>query len=832
MKKLLFALAAALACWACTESPEIEELPLDQHEVVITAKTDGSRAMYNPTNRTTRWEATDVLGCFAERNNNIKFKATNINASQFSSLVTGEPSEYYFYFPYNANAKMANGVITTELLTTQQLRAGSYAPTIPMVAYTTSIDDVSFDNLCGVLTFNVRSNIDRILTSFTFESNDHSPVAGTYTVDMNQTPYTLNLVSNKSSKVTMEGSVAMTAETDYKFYVFLPPMTHASGFTITLGDSKDRTFEKVFTKKLTVKKAVMTNVSTLMYFESPLETTELELTSMTSSSPAATFTIDQENLTARASLTGFTNPKSSKITLGYNATSDGKTVVPTITIDDEPYSASKSYDLTMPLKITLSYGEVSKTYVAKLSQLVDTGLPVVYINTSTGADVPVNDKDTWIEGSQFWVDGLGRASFDKAITFSDTDEVECEIKGRGNLTWDWVKDTESSYENGAKRPYAVKLSSKCEVLGMAKHKRWVLLNNYADKSLIRNFLAFRLANAAANTAGGSGEWHPSGQPVELVFNGIHRGNYLLCEHIKIDDGRRVKGTEYGDATLVDGSEISYIIEGDRYWGTDATETLYWRSYREQTSWKQSSNGTYIYGTNYTNGNYSDNSTYKFRWGLKSPDDGDLEEDGLKNSIAYTFINGRVTEVEKFLFTSSFTSKTIDEIEQYIDLNSFIEYWLVFEMAMNQELNNPGSAYMHYYNVDKKLYMGPVWDFDYATFLYTFTDEGMYNNKNTHFQNANALWYCRLLQNTNVQNYISERWPYYKAAFEGVQAEISAMQSYLAPSAVYNFNLWPMLKDPTGDEKNMSFDNAISRIGTNVTTRISNLNTLITNKRYY
>lgn len=830
MKKLLFALVVAMVCCACTENPVDEPVNDDSHLVSIIAQTDESRASYDAINKQTRWEATDVIGCFAEYNDNIKFKATNISCNEFSSIVTKNPSEWYFYFPYNENAKLSGSVLTTELPTTQELRAGSYAPTIPLVAYTTDIEEVSFSNLCGVLSFNVRSNIDRILTSLTFESNNKSTVAGTYTVNMLAETPEMTMTANQTSKVTLEGSVPMTAETNYRFLVYLPPMVHAEGFTIKLGDSKDRTYEKVFTKKLTVKRSVVTNVSTEMYFESPIETTNIELVSMTATSPAATFVIDEEKLTARASLNGFTSPKASKITLNYNATDSGNAVQPTITINGEEYSKTKSYDLTMPLKITFSYGTYSKTYVAKLSQLVDTGLPVVYVNTSTGKDVPVNDKDTWIEGSQFWVDGLNRSSFDGLKQFVDVEQIECEIKGRGNLTWDWVKDTESLYTNGAKRPYAVKLTKKREVLGMAEHKRWVLLSSYGDKSMLRNLLAFRLANAAANVAGGSGEWHPSGQPVELVFNGIHRGCYLLCEQIKIADGRRVKGTEFGDATVVDGSEISYLLEGDRYWGTDATETLYWMSYREQTSWAHSSAGTYVYATNYKKSSSYGGSNYKFRWGLKSPDDGDLADAGLKNSTEYKFINNKVTSVEKFLFSNSFTSATLAEIEQYIDLDSFIEYFLVFEMAMNQELNNPGSAYMHYYNVDRKLYMGPVWDFDYATFLYTFDDEGLYKNKNSHFINANALWYCRLLQNTNVQNYMVERWPYYKAAFQSVQAEISAMQSYLAKSAEYNFSMWTTSKDPAS-EKNMSFSSVVSRISDNVNTRINDLNTLITNKSY-
>jgi hypothetical protein len=82
----------------------------------------------------------------------------------------------------------------------------------------------------------------------------------------------------------------------------------------------------------------------------------------------------------------------------------------------------------------------------------------------------------------------------------------------------------------------------------------------------------------------------------------------------------------------------------------------------------------------------------------------------------------------------------------------------------------------------------------------------------------------------VQSYISERWPYYKAAIEGVQADILQIQSYLAKSAEYNFNMWKTSKDPAS-EKNMSHSAVVTRINTNVSSRINDLNTLITNKRY-
>ena len=88
----------------------------------------------------------------------------------------------------------------------------------------------------------------------------------------------------------------------------------------------------------------------------------------------------------------------------------------------------------------------------------------------------------------------------------------------------------------------MKLTSKQPVLGMPKHKRWVLLANWLDHSMIRNAVAFRLTHAMEDAwKSGAIEpgipWNVHGQNVELVIDGHHVGNYYLCEQIKIDKKR-------------------------------------------------------------------------------------------------------------------------------------------------------------------------------------------------------------------------------------------------------------------------------------------------------
>ena len=55
------------------------------------------------------------------------------------------------------------------------------------------------------------------------------------------------------------------------------------------------------------------------------------------------------------------------------------------------------------------------------------------------------------------------------------------FQGRGNSTWGMPK-----------KPYSLKLKGKTSLLGMPAHKRWNLLANYSDKTLLRTEVAFKI----------------------------------------------------------------------------------------------------------------------------------------------------------------------------------------------------------------------------------------------------------------------------------------------------------------------------------------------------
>ena len=124
----------------------------------------------------------------------------------------------------------------------------------------------------------------------------------------------------------------------------------------------------------------------------------------------------------------------------------------------------------------------------------DTGLPVVYIKTFSGKEVA--SKEVYEEATIEIRDGEGNIDIPMQIM---------EIHGRGNSSWNilWKK-----------RGYTIKLNKKSEVLGMPKDKKWVLIANYRDKTLLCSLVAVRKVvctqmDTALQTGGGCNKWYAS-----------------------------------------------------------------------------------------------------------------------------------------------------------------------------------------------------------------------------------------------------------------------------------------------------------------------------------
>ncbi len=365
-----------------------------------------------------------------------------------------------------------------------------------------------------------------------------------------------------------------------------------------------------------------------------------------------------------------------------------------------------------------------------------TGLPVLWIETP--GKQAVTSKEVWLEGATMCIDGAGR--------FDDAEQIALSIRGRGNSTWEWPK-----------KPFNLKLDSKASVLGMPKHKRWCLLANYMDRTLLRNRIAYYLAGQTSLA------WTPRCEFAEVFLNGEHLGQYLVAEHVKVGKNR-VNITEMTPADN-DGEAVTggYLLELDFHFDN----RWQWHTARGVP------------------------------FGVKSPDEEELTES------QFAWIRNHIATVERTLYGDGFGDPA-SGFRKYLDEESFADYWLVYELTVNHELGNPGSVFLHK-DRGGRIVAGPVWDFDWGTFSYNASPAAQYGLFMTW-----AWWYGRMFEDAQFRHLAAERWRELKPRFRTALDYIDAQRDAIARSAAVNFHKWPISTTTNGDEQ-LPFDDAVDRM---------------------
>lgn len=276
-------------------------------------------------------------------------------------------------------------------------------------------------------------------------------------------------------------------------------------------------------------------------------------------------------------------------------------------------------------------------------------IPRVYVNTAGGA--PILDKENYVNST------VRVEDIDKYYTDGDPVITTAGIRGRGNSTWGMDK-----------KPYRVKLDNKVSLLGMSNDKDWALLANHTDKTLLRNITAFEIAKIAEMS------WTPASISVDFYLNGTYQGVYALTEHVKVSkerlDMELVKPTDnLGEALTGD-----YLLELDFH-------------FDEPSRFR-------------TDRGYPDKGLPIM---FKDPDE--------PTSAQFEYVKDYFNTAERVLYSDNFKDPE-NGYRKYIDVESFIKYYIVQELAKNVDGNMRGSCYMAIRR-NGKIEMPLVWDFDIA-----------------------------------------------------------------------------------------------------------------------
>ena len=272
-----------------------------------------------------------------------------------------------------------------------------------------------------------------------------------------------------------------------------------------------------------------------------------------------------------------------------------------------------------------------------------TDLPAVYIETFD--HMPIYSKETYIYANIYIVNDEGH--------LETYDSVQ--IRGRGNSTW-----------NMSKKPYRIKFKQKEKLLGKgyAKAKKWTLLANAADKTLMRNALTSALGEFT------SLKFNPAAKFVDVVLNGQYQGNYQISDQVEVRP-HRVNIVEQ-EVPLADDADISggYLLEVDGF---------------------QDGN---CFTTNY----------YNTPVRIHHPDEEDI------NSLQNAYIHNYINMFERRLRSSNFTDP-VSGYRHVVDEESLIDWYLCTEISAN--IDGFYSTYFYKEQADSLLYFGPLWDYDIA-----------------------------------------------------------------------------------------------------------------------
>ncbi len=426
-------------------------------------------------------------------------------------------------------------------------------------------------------------------------------------------------------------------------------------------------------------------------------------------------------------------------------------------------STAGGSQLSTPLNLTISISNPS--FAPSASSI---NLPVVTIDTSgtpvtsTVTDVPGNVTITSANGQSTYLNGTA--------TFHV----------HGNST-----------ANMPKLPYKVKLDTSVDLLGSMglqcpyvtgsgnavcdKSKSYVLLANYDDKTLLRDWAASALANAIpydgdylTETAVPSSDtgtiptpsgtstlmpWAPHSLFVELYLNGEYEGNYQLIEEVKVDSHR---------------VNINELAETD----TKASKIT----------------GGYLMEIDHTNGEaYMFNTPQGVDIGLVDPDF--TPDPEVPQQTAY--ITSYMDTAENALFSSNFTDPTLGW-RAYFDEASAVNYYIVMDVMGNVDGGSFWSSdYLYKDENNPFIYMGPVWDFDvssgninYATIV----------NPTLPWMQTQAPWYAQWFRDPGFKADVGAQWNALQknGVFANWITSIRTQASTLEQSQVNNYNRWPML----------------------------------------
>lgn len=396
------------------------------------------------------------------------------------------------------------------------------------------------------------------------------------------------------------------------------------------------------------------------------------------------------------------------------------------------YEANNKKEEDIKTEILKNYGEDYNEF--------GFNLPVVVIDTNgeqISIDETINSKVIIYDNEN-----------DKLNYIYDDPQIESKatVKIRGNST-----------KSFPKKQYSLNLinnegkENEEPLLGMAKDSEWALNGPFADKSLMRNYLAYTISNNIMGYA-------PNAKFCEVfvVNDGSdkleekhYKGVYLMIEKVKRSEDRvAISKTQDGS------NETSFIIAKDR----NKDEDIVVDSYGSETD------------------------IYEYKLNINYP------KKNL-NKEKYEYVRKYISEFERVLYSDKFNDP-INGYEKYIDVESFVDYYIINEFLYNGDAGLLSTYFYKDYN--EKMNAGPVWDFNESMGNYDVGFNRPYEYAG--FFMIERSWFDRLMEDVKFSSNVVERYKELRKTYlsdEYISNLIDETKNYLGDAIDRNLKVWPI-----------------------------------------
>ncbi len=359
------------------------------------------------------------------------------------------------------------------------------------------------------------------------------------------------------------------------------------------------------------------------------------------------------------------------VTLSFQ---DGTPILPDVPTDLTPYLSRDNGDGRRMVNLVVS-GQTVPLWVMQSANI-----PSLFIRSadpSRGQIYVDAVKGNKGSGTVTMLSSTASPMFNSPLT---------EIKARGNTTY-----------AAAKKPYQIKLGVKADLTMTSQNnasKTWILLANAYDPTLIHNTSACRMAAAFGLDA-------PDCRPVDLYYDGIYRGNYLISEKVQIGEGRvSIYDLESANQKANAGKKIDSLKTAtgrNQYGGT--------YTYVPKMTDPGMINAGYLLELDevyYASERCYFITTAGIPFVVKSPESCSQAE--------MLYISEYVEELMQAALNGGICPTTQKSVWDYVDKTSLARYFLLQETVANAD-SFASSCYFYLPGAGLPLKAGPVWDFD-------------------------------------------------------------------------------------------------------------------------